>query len=437
MAVAADRPDGSRAAERKLSFQSILHVNEKGGSFGGTEEYIALLSAGLSARGVRSHVVCGVVVGDVPAELSSVHIVEGLATREPRRGTGDALAKVVAGLDPDLIYLHNMLDPAAVSAVAALAGRGTLIWYVHDHYLTCLSELRWRRDVGSCTQRLGHDCLIAIGEGRCVLRYPQRNLDVADLDDRMTLTRSLSAADAVVVVSEYMRSLLASAEPILGGRLHLLARPIRDLGERRPRRRLRSSDPAVVAYAGRIAAEKGLAVLIEALGAITTDGPIELRIAGVIEDNAYWSHCQGLQAAAMSTNAHLTVTYLGHLDYEATDEQFRQADIVTVPSQWPEPLGAVALEAMAAGAAVVASSIGGLVNTIADDHNGLLIDPPDVGAWATAIASLLRHPHRARRLGDQARHDVAGIAIDEHLDTLHQIVSHHRNGDDSSTRREL
>ena len=55
----------------------------------------------------------------------------------------------------------------------------------------------------------------------------------------------------------------------------------------------------------------------------------------------------------------LTITVLGHLDYDGTDELFRQADIVTVPSQWPEPLGAVALEAMSAGAAVVAASIGG------------------------------------------------------------------------------
>ncbi len=248
------------------AFGSIVHVNEKGGCFGGTEEYIALLASELARRGVRSHLVCGLVTGVVPADLSSVHIVDGLASRRPRPGTGDELASVVAGLDPDVIYLHNVFDPAAVSALATLANRGPLIWYVHDHYLTCLSELRWRRDVGSCPQRLGEGCLVAIGEGRCVLRYPERSLGVDELDERLSLSRSLGDADGIVVVSEYMRSLLADAEPHLADRIHLVPRPIRDLGALRSRHRDKPSDPAVITFAGRITPEKGLAVLIEALG---------------------------------------------------------------------------------------------------------------------------------------------------------------------------
>jgi glycosyltransferase involved in cell wall biosynthesis len=72
----------------------------------------------------------------------------------------------------------------------------------------------------------------------------------------------------------------------------------------------------------------------------------------------------------MAANPHLRVTYVGHLDYSATDELFRQSDIVTTPSQWPEPLGAVAIEAMSAGAAVIAPHIGGLDTTLIDRHNG-------------------------------------------------------------------
>ena len=52
-----------REATPAASFTSVVHVNEKGGRFGGTEEYIALLTAGLGARGVRSHLVCGVSTG--------------------------------------------------------------------------------------------------------------------------------------------------------------------------------------------------------------------------------------------------------------------------------------------------------------------------------------------------------------------------------------
>jgi len=419
-------PGRASSPAQRLTFSSIVHVNEKGGCFGGTEEYIALLASRLARQGVRSDLVCGLVTGTVPADLSSVHIVEGLASRRPQPGTGAELSSVIARLDPDVIYLHNVFDPAAVSALAALANRGPLIWYVHDHYLTCLSELRWRSDVGSCPRRLGERCLVHIGEGHCVLRYPDRSLGTDELWERMALSRSLGAADGIVVVSEYMRSLLTDAEPHLAERIHLLPRPIRDLGARRPRHRDKPGDPAVITFAGRITPEKGLAVLIEALGAVQSSSPIELCIAGVVENSAYWSQCQRIQAAAMAANPRLSVTYLGHLDYSATDDLFQQSDIVTIPSLWPEPLGAVAIEAMSAGAAVIASHIGGLGTALVDRHNGLLIDPPDVAAWSTAIESLLHSPERARQLGAQAHRDVVGYTATDHLHAFERIVSQAR-----------
>ena len=201
-------PGGARD-DGGLSFASVVHVNEKGGSFGGTEEYIALVTAALAARGVRSHMVCGVVSGVLPPELASVHVVEGLASRRSRSGTHEAVVRVVEALDADVVILHNLFDPAVAAAVGEVEGCGTLIWYVHDHYPTCLSELRWRRDIGSCPHRLGHDCLAAIDAGHCVLRFPDQTYGADDVERRMALSDSLGTVDAVVVVSDYMRALRA------------------------------------------------------------------------------------------------------------------------------------------------------------------------------------------------------------------------------------
>jgi glycosyltransferase involved in cell wall biosynthesis len=178
-----------------------------------------------------------------------------------------------------------------------------------------------------------------------------------------------------------------------------------------------------------------LAVLIEALAAIQGSPPIELRIAGVVEHDAYWSHCQRIQATATAANPRLKVTYLGHLDYSATDELFRQSDMVTIPSQWPEPLGTVAIEAMSAGAAVIASHIGGLDTALVDGHNGLLIsDPPNVAAWSAAIESLLHSPERARQLGTQAHRDLAATTATDHLQALDRIISLARRRRPPTTR---
>ncbi len=237
------------------------------------------------------------------------------------------------------------------------------------------------------------------------------------------LSGAMATADGIIVVSEYMRSLLVAADPQLAPDLHVLSRPIRDLGSLRPRLRAATTEPAVVTYAGRITAEKGLATVIEALATIRSSTPVALHIAGVVEDDQYWTSCQELLTTATRTNAQLSWTYLGHLDYDATDELFRRSDIVTVPSCWPEPLGAVALEAMAAGAAVIASPVGGLADVVVHGHNGVHAEPGDVAAWSDALATLLERPDLARRLGQQGHTDVSGTVIDDHLRDLDTLVA--------------
>jgi glycosyltransferase involved in cell wall biosynthesis len=421
----------ARAPVGEPAFRSIVHVTERGGSFGGTEEYISLVTGELHRRGVRSHLVCGL-LGDVPAELDSVHVVEGLAERRPARPSGPELVRLADELAADVVYLHNVFDPDAVAALAARPGRGPLLWYVHDHYPTCLTELRWRRDVGACEQRLGAGCLTALAGGHCVRRHADTVLDPAELGRRTALSRALRHVDEVVVVSEHMRSLLLDAEPDLAGRIALLARPVRPLAGgvggsgAGGRRRRRVGDPAVVAFAGRITPEKGLDVAIRALARLRATHPVELRIAGPVEHGDHWARCRRLAGEAMAANPHLDVRYLGHLPYPAVDALFAAADVVLVPSQWPEPFGAVALEAMSAGAAVVASRVGGLGTCITDDDTGTLVPPGDTTAWVAAIDRLLADPDAAARLAQRGRRRALEHSAAGHVDALDEVVRRHR-----------
>ena len=148
---------------------------------------------------------CGVVAGAMPSGIDSIHIVDGLASRQPQATTPGAVADVVAAVAPDVSYLHNVFDPAVVEAVVERSAPRPVLWYVHDHYTTCLTELRWRRDIGACPHPLGSGCLTAIDEGHCVRRHRCTVLDTGVLHERTALAHTLSAVDAVVVVSEYMR----------------------------------------------------------------------------------------------------------------------------------------------------------------------------------------------------------------------------------------
>lgn len=88
------------------------------------------------------------------------------------------------------------------------------------------------------------------------------------------------------------------------------------------------------------------------------------------------------------------VKILGNLPYKKIGKLYRLADLVLVPSVvyqgLAEPLGIIALEAMASGVPVIASKIGGLKEIIKDKFNGLLVPEKDVAALVRAI-KLLKH----------------------------------------------
>jgi starch synthase len=82
------------------------------------------------------------------------------------------------------------------------------------------------------------------------------------------------------------------------------------------------------------------------------------------------------------------------------------ATVFVCPSLY-EPLGIVNLEAMACGAPVVGSRVGGIPEVVADGRTGLLIEPDDPAALAGAINALIADPARAAAMGQRGRQRAA------------------------------
>jgi glycosyltransferase involved in cell wall biosynthesis len=75
---------------------------------------------------------------------------------------------------------------------------------------------------------------------------------------------------------------------------------------------------------------------------------------------------------------------------------YAAAAAVVVPSRWAEPQGLVAVEALAAGAPVVASRVGGLAEIV--EPAGLLVPPGDASSLAMTLDALLDDPPLRRRM---------------------------------------
>jgi glycosyltransferase involved in cell wall biosynthesis len=88
------------------------------------------------------------------------------------------------------------------------------------------------------------------------------------------------------------------------------------------------------------------------------------------------------------------------------------ADVVVMPSQ-PEGLPLAALETLASGTPLVATSVRGLRDLVVDGENALLV-PEDPDALAAALRRVLDDPELAQRLGEAGRR-VEGAGSDERL----------------------
>ncbi|WP_341394483.1 glycosyltransferase [Arthrobacter sp. G119Y2] len=162
-----------------------------------------------------------------------------------------------------------------------------------------------------------------------------------------------------------------------------------------------------IAAVGRLVPRKGVDLAVQALALLAEGGlsDVELLIVGGASDSAGLAsdpEAQRLLALARILGVADRVVLRGQVPREQMPAVLRSADAV-VCAPWYEPFGIVPLEAMACGVPVVASAVGGLIDTVVHGKTGLHVPPRDPVALAAALAELLRNPEYSRRLGAAGR----------------------------------
>jgi glycosyltransferase involved in cell wall biosynthesis len=165
--------------------------------------------------------------------------------------------------------------------------------------------------------------------------------------------------------------------------------------------------PRVVCVS-RLVPRKGIREVIEAVA--ETPG-VELLVAGgppaaMLEDD---EHACELMALIEVLGVADRVSLIGAVERPQVPALMRSADIVCC-TPWYEPFGMVALEAMACGTPVVATSVGGLAETVVDGRTGILVPPHQPRSIRAAIETLLHDPARRSAMGLAAVRRAASYA---------------------------
>jgi glycosyltransferase involved in cell wall biosynthesis len=151
-----------------------------------------------------------------------------------------------------------------------------------------------------------------------------------------------------------------------------------------------------ITYAGRLAPEKNIGVVLHALAQLRDKNmTAHLAIAG------HGSHESILRQMAVELRIVDQVKFLGTLPQPALAQLFQISDTFAIMST-SETQSMVLLQAMAAGVPVVAANSRALPEFVGPD-NGMLIDPDDSAQLASALHALLAEPARRRSLGAGGR----------------------------------
>ncbi|BAI76870.1 glycosyltransferase (plasmid) [Azospirillum sp. B510] len=156
--------------------------------------------------------------------------------------------------------------------------------------------------------------------------------------------------------------------------------------------------PVRLLAVGRLVAQKGIDVLIDALARPELAG-VELDVVG----DGGWRTALEEQAARLGLAGRVRLH--GWLDRAVLAGLYRTVDIFVLPSR-DEGMPNVVLEAMASGLPVVASAVAGARDLVVEGETGFLVPPEQPDALAGALLRLTADPMARRALGDRGRRRV-------------------------------
>jgi glycosyltransferase involved in cell wall biosynthesis len=357
-----------------MSVDRILVVHNRYQQPGG-EDAVVEAEVGLLRR--RGHAVETYIRDN--DELSEMSRLGALAENLWSRRTWNDVAKLARTFRPDVIHVHNTFAMVSSSVYwAAARAVVPVVQTLHNFRLMCvqamflkdgkvcedcIDRVPWRGVVHKCYRSSGlYSAAQAtvIGMNRAIGTYRDRVTRYIALTDfcRDKFIQGGLPAERISVKPNFVDIARVPTNGRRGG-----------------------------LFVGRLAAEKGIDVLLEALKELPA---ISIDVIG-----------DGPESARLAE--HPQVNLLGWLGAAEINERMQRAAYLVMPSIWYENFPRTLVEAYANGLPVIASRLGSLAELVDHGRTGLVFEPRSAHDLARHLAWAEAFPQKMRAMGENAR----------------------------------
>jgi glycogen(starch) synthase len=216
-----------------------------------------------------------------------------------------------------------------------------------------------------------------------------------DFYDTVVGKSTLESADLITCVSKHEKEMLIKEIGLNDDNIKIIYNGIywKDWEKLPDKELFRTKYPEVsdkfVIFAGRLATNKGIHDLIEAVS-IEESERFDLVVMG-----ADMGLGRDLDKLALSKN--VKMHRIGHVDDPIYRSALSAAEVLVLPSEY-EAFGIVLLEAAAAQTPVVAARVGGTPEAMSEGKNGLLVEYSDPVSLSKAIFTILDDEKLAKEM---------------------------------------
>lgn len=301
---------------------------------GGADWHLLGVLDALIADGHAVHLAVGQIDGTAaPPPGVEVTTQAGLEARVP---TPVSLQHQLDDVAPELIHVHNVVNPEALEWV--VAQQAPALMTVQDHRFFCPGRGKLTAEGDVCKRPMSRDscasCFDEPGYFGRIFSLTQR---------RLAAVRQLP----LIVLSRYMKRELVAAG-VAPTRVHVIPPFVFGLDQEAA-----PEGPPCVLFVGRLVEAKGADVAVEAWRRSGVDLPLLIAGTGSRRDAL-------LQQLAERGILESRCRLLGWVPHERLSALYRRASVLLMPCRWQEPFGIVGLEAMTLGVPVAAWRSGGV-----------------------------------------------------------------------------